>query len=170
MSRIDRRVVVAALVIVTAAAQAGLAGVAYRARCRAGEELAAARKHLGQSAARLRAIQAQPLEPESSGASRWRLAVEPDVSRTLQVLQGIGDAHGVELDTLEVLRSKAAEKCSFRIAGAAAPALVCALLAAIEDLEDVVVVETGRIHPGPDGEIAFDFGLATFHPKQEQER
>jgi hypothetical protein len=88
------------------------------------------------------------------------------VSRTLEALQGIGDSVGVLLPTLEVLKSQSEGKRSFRIRGTAAPDRVCALVAAIEELEELVVIETGSILPADGESVIFDLGLATYHAEQ----
>jgi len=166
MSGFDKRIVVAALIIVVGLAQAGLAGVAYYWRGQTSSDLETAKDDLDLLNARIDLARARPELTATSSESQWRLAAGPDASRTLEALQGIADSVEVRLPTLEVLKSRSEGKRSFRIKGTAAPARVCALVAAIEELEELVVVETGSILPADGESVTFDLGLATYHATQ----
>ncbi|MCA8977571.1 MAG: hypothetical protein KDC98_22800 [Planctomycetes bacterium] len=163
----DKRVVTATIVIVVAVVQAGLAGLAFLDKSRAERQLAEVRGRCDDLRIRIEMAEAAPLQEVQTTESKWRLA-EPDVSRTLQIVQEIGDGVGVELTTLEVTKSKTPGKRTFRVTGIASPDRVCALVAGIEELEELVIVETGRLLPGSETEVEFELGLATYHVAQER--
>lgn len=101
--------------------------------------------------------------PASPAGPRWQLANGPDVVATLQLVQGLGDAGGMAFDGLTATRSGTAGKQTFRVSGRATPRRLCAFVAAVEAAERLIVVESGRILPADEAQVAFEIGLATWY-------
>lgn len=170
MSRIDKRVVFTAVVGLALVSQVALAGVAFFARRVTDGDLQAQRAQHEQlclqAEQRAAASTDEPAEqpsPATSAAPTWRLLDGPDVVTTLQVLQEVGDAAGVSFDSQKATRSSNEGKQPFTIAGRGTPEQVCAFVAGIERHEHLMIVETGRVLPASDTQIAFEFGVATYH-------
>jgi hypothetical protein len=156
-------VVVAIMIVAATALQAGFAGVSFLMNRRTDERLCTARGQL--QAQRLLLAQEREREkaPKSPAASRWQLLASPDVTGTMQMLQVAGDAAGISVDGVKATQSNTPGKQSFQLAGRGSPEQVCEFLSAIEQNSRLVVIESGRILPASDVQIAFELGLATYH-------
>lgn len=165
MSRFDRRRGVVLAVLVGTTLQVGAAGLVHTWREAAEHELEGAREQLqdAQVRAAARAVQAPsgPVVAVPSGP-RWRLLEGAEVAATLERLGGLGDEAGVVIDVIKPTPSNQAGKQAFQVTGRGRPALVCEFLAAIENEERLVLVDSGRFGPGEDDEIVFELGLATY--------
>lgn len=163
MSRIDKRIVFAAMIAAATLLQAGLAGAAFLGRQQFGEELAAAKERTASYAFQAERAKAQAVPTEAAKQSPWRLLDGPDVTGTMQVIQALGDATGITFGTVKASQSNTAGKQSFQITGRGSPAQVCAFLVGIEKSPRLIVIENGRASPGGQASVAFELGLATFH-------
>ncbi|MBM4063093.1 MAG: hypothetical protein FJ265_18655 [Planctomycetes bacterium] len=163
MSHTDKRTVVTAVILVATLLQGGLAGVAFYGRRKVESDLAREAGRAGDVARQLAAQAQEVVEVPPPPPSRWRLLDGPDVSGTLQVVQAVGDAAGIEFANVKAGQSNSPGKQSFLIAGHGAPEQVCAFLAGIEQHARLLVVESGRFLPGPANDVGFELGLATYH-------
>lgn len=163
MKRVDKRRVAASIVIGAAALQAVFAAAAFFARGSAERSLQTERSRCEELEVRIEMAESTVGNTDAATEAAWQLADAPDVSGTLQLIQGLGDDAGVELTRLEAKKSTTDGKQTFQITGSAAPAKVCEFVASIEQSERLVVVETGRILPGTEAAVIFDLGLATYH-------
>jgi hypothetical protein len=141
-------------------AQATAAGVAFWLREESARELAAAAAHAAEL--RRRAAEPPPVPAVESAApgSRWRLHDGNDVPAVMQLLEAICDGEGVAVEGIKAVTTNAPGRQSFVLAVRGAPEAVCALLAALEQHERLLVVENGRVRPGADGTIAAELGIA----------
>jgi hypothetical protein len=162
----EKRRIVAGIVLAAAGLQVGLAGAAFFARQSAERDLASESQRREVLEARIQV--AESVEPRELVATpKWTLAHSSDVSGTLQIIQHLGDASGVSLTGLKAAKSKTDGKQTFQITGVGAPTDVCAFVAAIEQHDRLIVVETGRILPRTETTIVFEIGLSTYHPTRE---
>jgi len=162
MIRFDKRSAVVATVIAALVVQAAFAGFSFMARSRTESQLEEVRGQLEMLQMRRDSIDAQPLRIVAID-SGWQLSPAADVSRTLQVIQGLATEEGVELTGLKATKSKTEGKQPFQISGKGQPHQVCSLLASIEKQAEVLVVESGRVFPDAESGVAFDLDLATYH-------
>lgn len=162
MKKVDKRRWFAAGIFVMTALQAAAAGVITWLRAAAVQDVEATRRHVGELESRLAELEMQEQEQAAVPVpvSRWRIAETADVSGTLQVVQAASDAAGVEISGLAATQSKTPGKQTFVITGAGRPQAVCELIAALEQRDSLVLVESGRILPATDETVAFEFGLA----------
>ena len=151
------------LVVVCTVAQAGFAGVAYFGRRAADRELEAERARAAATQHQLYHARESKAEMPPAPPSRWQLLSGADVSGTLQVIQSLGDAAGIEFGSVKAAPSSTAGRQSFQITGRGTPDQVCLFCADIEQNGRLIVVESGKFLPGSAEEIAFEFGLATYH-------
>lgn len=163
MKRIDKTRVVAVVAVLIAAVQVALAGVAFWARREADGHLRSAREQVGALSAQVAAARAQAVPPAPPVDSQWSLLESADVSGTLQLVQSLGDGAGITFTSVKATTSTTAGRQSFLIGGTGTPAQVCAFVAAIEVNPRLTVVENGRLTPGAGEQVAFEFGLATYH-------
>ena len=167
MKRFDKRRVIASVVVAVFVVQVAAAGVAFIARSSAERDLVDGESRRVDLGVRIDMAESAQSEPEQKPDSGFELEDAPDVSGTLQAIQGLGDAAGVELTGLRARKSTTDGKQTFQITGAAAPIDVCEFLARLEQHEELLIVETGRIHPGTDAAIIFDLGIATYHATRD---
>jgi hypothetical protein len=168
MSRIDRRVLIGAAIVLAAVAQFAAAGIAWYGREQAEAELEAERQRLVELERQIAREQPQVGSSETpivlAGAPQGpALLTGADVAATMQVLQGLGDAAGIAFDNITAAQSNTAGKQSFSIMGHGLPQQVCSFVAAIEQSPRLLVIETGRCMPGGGDQLAFELGLATYH-------
>lgn len=165
MSRFDRRRGVVLAVLVGTTLQVGAAGLVRSWREAAVHEVAVAQEHLQdtqvRAAARAVQVAENPVVAVPSGP-RWRLLDGAEVAVTLERLGELGDEAGVLLDVVKPVPSNQGGKQTFQVSGRGRPALVCEFLAAIENQDRLLLVDSGRFGPGDDEEIVFELGLATF--------
>ncbi|MFO1078646.1 MAG: hypothetical protein U1E73_13055 [Planctomycetota bacterium] len=165
MSGTDLRKLVAGVVVGAAVLQIAFAGVAWYARRAAERSADDERARVSGMEARIeelaqeRAAVAATPQP----VARWRIADTADVSGTLQAVQEAGDLAGIELTSLRAEQSKTAGRQTFMIAGTGAPTNICAFVAALEQRDNLIVVESGCVLPATDHTIAFELGLATHY-------
>jgi hypothetical protein len=163
VSRVDKKVVITTLVLFAGVVQAGLAGVAFYGRHAAEQELA---NELVKAESVVREIAARQQGGErQSGApaTQWQLLDGPDVPGTLQIVQTLGDAAGITLDSLKAAPSSTVGKQTFQIVARGTPRQVVTFLAGIEQHARLIVVESGKVVPASVDEIGFELGLATYH-------
>jgi hypothetical protein len=154
-----------ALVVLLTVVQLALAGIATRSRRQVEGELEHERAAIVGYANELAAAATEPAiaAPPATPARQWTLLDGAEVASTLQILQALGDAAGVTVTTAKAPPSTTPGRQSFQLNGRGAPQQVCSFLAAIEQHERLIVVESGRLSPGAPGTIQFELGLATHH-------
>lgn len=162
MSSRGKRVVVPVVVAIATLGQIGLAGVALSSRVATEREVEQERRTTAVYAAQLTALQNGPTAPLPA-AKHTTLLASPDVAGTLRVLQTIADDVGVELTAVRALPSATPGRQAFTIAGKGTPERVCALFAAIEQHERLMVIENGKVAPGGEIDITFEVGLSTHY-------
>ena len=168
--RIDRRRIVASIVVSAAAVQIAFAAIAFVARGSTESDLAAARDRHDDLVERIELAESERVATASAHSDRWQLADAPDVSATLRLVQELGDAAAVELTSLAATKSTTEGRQSFRITGTASPAAVCTFLRSVEQSDRLVVVESGRVLPGSETAVIFDLDLATYHALRSEGR
>lgn len=163
MSRADKKAVITALVLIAGVLQAGMAGVAFYGRRAAERDLSSEAARAESVAREIVAVrQAQEQRPVES-SPRWQLLDGPDVPGTLQIVQSLGDAAGITLDSVKAAPSSTVGKQTFQIAARGSPRQVATFLASIEQHPRLIVVESGKVVPATATEIGFELGLATYH-------
>jgi hypothetical protein len=169
MSGFDGKKVVVIAAIAFGVLQGGLAGVAHLSRRSLQDQLEAERQRLEQLEENYEQAQRseQPVRPESRQPA-WQLLDGPDVVQTLQQLQVIGDEVGLTFDTQKAVRSAEAGKQPFLLSGHATAGQVAAFVAAVERSQRLMVLETGRVTPAGGDQVAFEFGLATYHQGEQR--
>lgn len=105
----------------------------------------------------------EPAPAAENASSRWRLLDGPDVATTLEVVNALGVEMHLTFDVIKAATSNVVGKQTFQLAGHGTPPQVCEFLAAIENHQRLIVVESGRVMPGDGETISFEFGLATYH-------
>jgi len=164
MNRIDKRVVLVVLVALAFVGQAALAGVAYYVREQkeldVEQRLEQLRELREEQELRQRML---PFVDVDASSPRWQLMRGPDVVGTLQALQQLGDDAGITFDSQTATRAANEGKQPFRIVGHGTPEQVCTFVAGVEEHDRLMIVETGRLMAGGEGEVAFEFGVATYH-------
>ena len=168
MIKCDKQTAVVCMALIVAIVPMALAGVAFLSRQAALEELTNQEHQLRVLQDQLELAAQQPAEPPKVASSKWRLTSGPEVVATMQRLQQLGDANGVTLDGLKAMRSADHGRQSFSVAGHAPPRSVCALIAAIEQDDRLMIIETGRLLPADGEHIAFEFGVATYYSGEQQ--
>lgn len=163
MRSLDKKTVVVGLSVAIGLLLAGLAGVAYMTRSSSVDALAEQQSQLEMLCGQLESAGHQSASTPTSAPMRWQLHRGPEVVTTMQTVQKLGDAAGVAFDGLKALRSADSGKQSFSIAGHGTPVSVCAFLAAVEQNDRLMIVETGRLVPAGGDQVAFELGLATYH-------
>lgn len=164
MSVADKRVWVAIGIALVTVAQVGLAGAAFFVRKQTDARLQAEQERLAASEVRLaEVVVPAPLPVSETPRSRWQLLDAPDVAGTMQVLQAAGDATRVVFDRVKAVQSTTAGKQTFQIVGRGEAVAVCEFLAAIEQEDHLIVIESGRLTPSGEDAVAFDLALATYH-------
>ncbi len=163
MSRMDRKVVCATVIVAFTTLQAGLAGTSFFARRQCEQELRSEHERAINLGQQIDEAQSQKTEQPPKRSSRWQLLEEPDVASTMQVIQTLGDAAGITFDSVKAAQSNTVGKQSFQIAGRGSPEQVCDFVTRIEQDARLVVVEGGRLLPGGERRLAFELGLATYH-------
>ncbi|MBL8731236.1 MAG: hypothetical protein JNN13_02575 [Planctomycetes bacterium] len=160
----DKRVWIAIGVGLLTVAQIGLAGAAFFVRRQTDEHLATEQQRIADGEARLADVAVpEPVADVEAPSSRWQLLDEPDVAGSMQVLQAVGDTTRVVFDRVKAAQSTTAGKQTFQIVGRGDAVAVCEFLAAIEQNERLIVIESGRLTPSGEDAIAFDLALATYH-------
>lgn len=168
MIKCDKTTAVVWVVQVVAIAMVGLAGIAFLSRESARKELVNQEQQLQMLQQQLELAALQPMEPPKVVSRKWRLTTGPEVVATMQELQQLGDANGVTFDGLKAMRSADRGRQSFAVTGHAPPHNVCALIAAIEQDDRLMIIETGRLLPAGGEHIAFEFGVATYYSGEQQ--
>lgn len=103
-----------------------------------------------------------PVAPAAAGAAT-RLRAGPEVAGTLREIAAMAEAAGAALGEVRQEPSTIAGKQAFLVKGQGSVASVCALLAAIERNEQLMLVETGRVDADDSEEARFEFAIATYH-------
>jgi hypothetical protein len=155
-------------IVVGTGLQAAAAGVVHWWRGELDQELAAGQHEVerlrGDLARQVEASAASAPAPTAAPAGpRWQLLDGPDVAATLERLNRLGVDHKVAFETVKAVQSNTQGKQSFLLAGRGTPQQVCEFVAAIEQDDRLVIVETGRVMPGGGEQISFEFGVATYH-------
>lgn len=163
MKRVDKKRVVVTVIVLITALQAGLAGVAGYGRKQADGLLGAARAGVNALTMQVENGKLQAVPEPVPGDSKWSLLENADVSGTLQIVQGLGDAAGITIANAKAGQSATIGRQSFQISGTGTPAQVCTFIASVEGNARLIVVESGRFLPECSEEITFELGLATYH-------
>ncbi|MFY9344414.1 MAG: hypothetical protein WAT39_18115 [Planctomycetota bacterium] len=158
-----RKPLVVAAIVTLVGLQAAAGGTAWFLRHGAQCDVAAARLANTDLQRRLAEAPAAPAVETVPEPSRWRLLEGPDVAGTMQSLQGIGDATGVTFDGIKAAQSTTPGRQSFQLNLRGTPVQVCTFLAAVEQHERLLVIETGRVMPGGGEQLALEIGVATYH-------
>lgn len=153
---------VVTVVAVVVAAQGLLAGAAWFGRSATESRLAEQVLRNSDLRFQLARAQKQPVLKVEAAPPRWQLPDSPDAAGTMQAVQDLADRTGVQLDDLKAT-GRAAGKLSFQVVGHGTPHQLCCFLAGIEEHDRLIVVETGRVEPAKEHDIAFQLGLATWH-------
>lgn len=154
-----------------AALAAGSAGVAHHLRAEVEAGLRAGQQRVADLQSQLAVEPEAVTDPgptDSAAEPAWQLLRGPEVVETMQALQQLGDAAGVTFEEHKALNSADRGRQTFSVSGYGAPAAVCAFLAAIERSKRLMIVETGHVTPGGGGQLAFTFGVATYHSRGMQ--
>jgi hypothetical protein len=138
------------------------AGIARYSRSSAEQALVAEQERAAQLQLRREQLATQAPPPPAPPLA-WRLHATADVAATMQQLQTLCDAAGVQVDTLQGMTGRQPGKQPLQLAGRGSPTAITRLLVAIEGCDELLVVESGRCTPGDAGSIAFDFGVALYH-------
>jgi len=165
MGTLDKNTVVVGASVVIGLVLAGMAGVTYSARASTIDALSEQQLHLNMLQEQLASARSQP-RPAPAPVPlqrRWQLGDGPEIVATMQAVQTLGDAVGVTFEGLKAMRSADNGKQSFSLSGYGTPSEVCAFVAAVEQDDRLMVVETGRLFAGGDDQVAFEIGLATYH-------
>jgi len=163
VKRVDKKRLVATAVVLIAVVQVGLASVAFYGRRQQDEQLRVARDGLNSLSVQVESAKAQATPAPQPSEVEWSLLENADVTGTLQIVQGLGDAAGITFANVKAAQSSTAGQQSFQIAGSGTPAQICAFVASIEQHARLIVVENGRFLPSTGEQIGFDLGLATYH-------
>jgi len=159
----DRKTTMTWLVAALVLLQVGAAGAAHFGRAHVGETLQFDAMRVEQLQRDVERQRERQQEPAPAAAPSWELQPGPDVAATMQMLQQLGDRNGIAVEDLKVLPANLRGKQLFLLTGRGKPGAVCAFLAAAEANLRLIVVENGRVMPGGDDEICFEFGVATWH-------
>ena len=162
MKRIDKGSVVIALGALLTLLQAALAGVAFVGRQQAERQLQQESDTTSSYAMQLDAARRRERE-DAAELPKQEILDGADVAGTLQVIQSVGDAAGITVQSAKASQSSTAGRQSFQITGRGRPDQVCAFVAGIERHVRLIVVENGRLLPGTAEEVNFELGLATYH-------
>ncbi len=162
--RLTRRGLVVLAILSVTLLQGGAAGVAHWWRVDSEKALRAEQEALADAQRRstARGEQEQPKDPEPVGPT-WSLLEGPDVAATLQRVNELGVEAGVTFDLIKASASKTPGKQAFEVAGRGKPGSVCGFLAAVEQNDRLMIVESGRFTPGDEEEVAFQLAIATYH-------
>lgn len=165
MKRFNRRVVWAVLICGASLLQVGAAGAIWFGHQDAQRRLVEEQQRIATLQRQLEAQQELTTKGPTAEVvpSRWRLLDGPDVAATMEVVNNLGVEARVTFDTIRASTSNVAGKQMFQVSGHGTPVQVCEFLAAIEQHDRLIIVESGRVVPGGDELIAFDLGLATYH-------
>lgn len=163
--RIDKRTVWTVLVVVATLLQLGTAGAVRFVRDDARKALDAEQQRAVALQRQLESQQerAASVDEQAPEPTRWRLLDGPDVAATMEAINALGVEAHVTFDVIKAATSNVAGKQTFQLSGHGTATQVCEFLAAIEQHTRLIVVESGRMMPGGDEQIAFDLGLATYH-------
>lgn len=159
----SRRTLVTAFVVLLMLAQAGAAGMCWWLRENSDRELTL--EIANNLDLRRRAEEAPPAPAVEMAPpkSRWRLHESNDVPATMQLLEGMCDGDGVVVDSIKAATTNAPGRQSYLLAVHGSPSALCALLVSLENHEQLLLIENGRIRPGPDGTLAADLGVCAVH-------
>jgi hypothetical protein len=163
MRSLDKKTVAVGLSVTIGLLLVGLAGVVYMTKSSTINALSEQESQLLMLREQLAGAGDQASFTPAAANKRWELHSGPEVVLTMQAVQKLGDAAGVEFVGLKALRSADSGKQSFAIAGHGTPDDVCAFLASVEQNDRLMIVETGRMVPAGGDQVAFEFGLATYH-------
>lgn len=163
MGSLEKKTVVVGLSVTIGLLLVGMAGVAYMTRSSTVNALSEQESQLKMLREQLAVAGEQASFTPAAADRQWKLHSGPEVVITMQTVQKLGDAAGVAFDGLKALRSADSGKQSFAIAGHGTPDDVCAFLASVEQNNRLMIVETGRMVPAGGDQVAFEFGLATYH-------
>lgn len=92
-----------------------------------------------------------------------RLAEQPAVAETLDLLLSLAERHAVTSRGCRPSPSTEAGRTSFQFSGTAALPACCAFLAAIEAHDRLFSVGTVKVRPGLDDRVEIDFVVAAYH-------
>ena len=151
------------VVVLATVLQAGLAGVVFYGRRATEGELRGERERVAATARQVEQSRERKSATAPKEPSRWHLQEGVDVSGTLQLIQALGDAAGVEFTSVKASQSSTVGRQSFQITGGGTPDQVCGFLGDIEQHARLIVIESGRLLPGAGITITFELGLATYH-------
>ncbi|MGE3174640.1 MAG: hypothetical protein AB7O97_18555 [Planctomycetota bacterium] len=108
----------------------------------------------------------EPVRPRPQ-MRRSLLSARPDVVGTLRELESLAVRAGAGLEDARALPSDAPGSLAFRVQGEATPGALCGLLAAIENSDRLLVVESGRVSARDHGRVDYEFRVATYHRLEE---
>ena len=160
--RKGREVVVGAIIALTLL-QGSAAGVAWFLRDRGERDLTTLTARNAELLLQAERVVPVPVEQPVATPSKWRMLDGPDVAGTMQIIQGLGDTAGVAFDNIKAAQSNTVGKQSFQIVGRGTAHQACLFLAAVEQHDRLLVVETGRVLPGGAEQIVFEVAIATYH-------
>lgn len=163
MMAFQRERLVVLVVALLALAQAAFAGIARLLR--SGSEAELAQRDRENAELQFQYVRAADpsMQSEAPVPVRWQLASEADVAGTMQLVQELADAAGVVVDDLKAVPGGGPGKQSFQFAGRAAPRNVCAFLAAVEQNDRLLVVESGRTAAASATVLGVEVAIATYH-------
>jgi len=159
----DKKMVIVIVAVAIGVVQLGLAGVAGLIRKGTIEDLSVQEGQLEMLRQQLSRASEQPGALDVRAAERWHLHDGPGVVTTMQQVQKLGDATGIAFDGLKAMLSADNGKQAFVVTGHGEPSKVCSFMAAIEQDDRLMIIETGRLLPAGGGQMAFEFGLATYY-------
>jgi len=166
MSQFDGKQVASLSAVAFGVAMVGVAGVAHLSRQSQQDLIVAEQKRLEQLETNFEnARSGGDAAPVQAGAV-WRLLHGPDVVATLQQLQAMGDELGVVFETQKAVPSADPDKQPFLLRGRGTAQQVARFVAAVERSPRLMILETGRMTPAGGDQIAFEFGLATYHGEE----
>ncbi len=154
---------VTGMTVVLVLAQASAAGVSWWLREDADGALSRATANNVDLRRRAEEVPAAPSVEVATPPPRWVLPESNDVPATMQLLESMCDGEGVTVDGIKAATTNSPGRQSFVLAVRGAPQALCALLVAFERHERLLVVETGRVRPGPEGTVTAELGVAAIH-------
>ncbi|MEQ1633791.1 MAG: hypothetical protein ABL997_15530 [Planctomycetota bacterium] len=166
---VQKTTLILATVGVVSMLQLAVAGMSYWSRRTAERDLSTQQAQLDFVTEQIERAKRQADEPPPKIANvTQQLLPGPDVAGTLQLVQTIADACELQLGSVKAAQSATAGKQSYQISGIGTPDEVCRFLSGLEEHQRLVIVESGRVAPGTETEIAFELGLATYHESNDR--
>lgn len=163
MKPFQREGLVVLVVALSALAQAAFAGIARLLRSGAEAELAQRDRENAELQFQYVRAADPSMRTEVPAPARWQLASEADVAGTMQLVQELADAAGVVVDDLKAAPGGGPGKQTFQFVGRGAPRNVCSFLAAVEQHDRLLVVESGRAAAASSTLLGVEVAIATYH-------